>query len=76
MKKSIIALICFLLFVGTIGQCCPEGLGNSGEEIILPEAALHFNITFRDLTRSILFSHENPGESSLTRVYFLVKAKE
>ena len=28
------------------GWCCPEGLRNSREKIILPEAALYSNITY------------------------------
>jgi hypothetical protein len=74
MKKNIIALICFLLFVGTTAKAAQKDLEIQGKKLSSqkPPFTLTLPAEF-NLVHS--FSQENPGESSLTRVYFLVKTK-
>ena len=74
MKKNIIALICFLLFVGTTAKAAQKDLEIQGKKLISPKPTFTLTLPSEfNLVHS--FSHENPGESSLTRVYFLVKSK-
>lgn len=74
MKKNIIALICFLLLVGTTAKAAQKDLEIQGKKLSSqkPPFTLTLPAEF-NLVHS--FSQENPGESSLTRVYFLVKTK-
>jgi hypothetical protein len=74
MKKNIIALICFLLLVGTTAKAAQKDLEIQGKKLSSPKPPFTLTLPAEfNLVHS--FSQENPGESSLTRVYFLVKTK-
>jgi hypothetical protein len=73
--RKILALLSLLLIMGITACTSPKDLELEGKKldsrkppitVVLPS---EFNLVHS-------FSHENPGENSLTRVYFLVKAKE
>jgi hypothetical protein len=74
MKKTIITLICLILATGVLGTAAQKDLEVQGKRLASQKPP--FTLTLPsgfNLVHS--FSHENPGESSLTRVYFLVKTK-
>jgi hypothetical protein len=75
MRKIISVLVSFVLFVW-VGVCAAQkDIEFQGKKIISQKPP--FTITLPaefNLVHS--FSHENPGESSLTRIYFLVKTRE
>jgi hypothetical protein len=72
MKKNIIAWVCFLLFIGTMANAAQRDLEIQGKRLISQKPP--FTITLpTEFNLVDSFSHENPGESSLTRIYFLVK---
>jgi hypothetical protein len=74
MKRIIIAVFCLILATGAIANAARKELEVQGKKLVSqkPPFALILPSEF-DLAHS--FSHENPRESSLTRVYFLVKTK-
>jgi hypothetical protein len=72
MKKIIIVMFCIILATGAITRAAPKDIEFQGKKLISPKPP--FTITLPaefNLVHS--FSHENPGEGSLTRIYFLVK---
>jgi hypothetical protein len=74
MKKNIMVWVCFLLFIGTAVNAAQKDIEIQGKKLISQKPP--FTITLPaefNLVNS--FSHDNPGESSLTRIYFLVKTK-
>lgn len=75
MKKIIFVLFCFVLAMGGIVNAAQKDLEIQGKRLVSqkPPFALTLSSEFNLVH---LFSHENPGESSLTRVSFFVKAKE
>jgi len=75
MKKIFLILISFVLFLGTLNTAIAKELEIQGKKLISqkPSFTLALPSVF-NLVHS--FSHENPGENSLTRVYFLIKTKE
>jgi len=72
MKKTIILLTCFILFAGNVVNAAQIDLDVQGKKLTSQKPPFTFTLPSEfSLVHS--FSHENPGESSLTRVYFLVK---
>jgi len=74
MRKTIPVLVSFVMFVWVGVGATVKDLDIQGKKLISHRPP--FTITLPaeyDLVHS--FSHENPGENSLTRVYFLVKTK-
>lgn len=74
MKKNIMVWVWFLLFIGTAVNAAQKDIEIQGKKLISQKPP--FTITLPaefNLVNS--FSHDNPGESSLTRIYFLVKTK-
>ena len=74
MRKIFFVLLGLLLITWTAAGAAQKDLEIQGKKLISqkPSFALMLPSAF-SLVYS--FSHENPGESSLTRVYFLVKTK-
>jgi hypothetical protein len=74
MKKIFVILISFVLVLGALNTAIAKELEIQEKQLISqrPSFTLALPSVF-NLVHS--FSHENPGESSLTRVYFLVKTK-
>ncbi len=75
MRKIFFALLSLLLLIGITACTSKKDLELEGKKLVSrkPPVTLVLPSEF-NLVHS--FSHENPGENSLTRVYFLVKAKE
>jgi len=72
MKKIIIGLFCLILVTGAIADAAQKDLEIQGKKLISQKPPFTITLpTEFNLVHS--FSHENPGESSLTRIYFLVK---
>jgi hypothetical protein len=72
MKKIFVTLITFVLLLGALNIAIAKDLEIQGKRLIskTPPFVLILPAEF-NLVHS--FSHENPGMSSLTRVYFLIK---
>jgi len=74
MKKSFFLLIGFILLAGSVSSCARKDLEIQGKKLISQKPP--FTLTLPSEFNIVhSFSHENPGESSLTRVYFLVKTQ-
>ena len=74
-KKTIVALFCFLLATGAVADAAQVDLEIQGRTLVSQKPP--FTLTLpSELDLVYSFSHENPGENSLTRVYFLAKTKE
>jgi hypothetical protein len=74
MKKTIILFISFLLFAGNIVNAARKDLDVQGKELTSQKPP--FTLTLpSEFSLVHSFSHENPGESSHTRVFFFVKSK-
>jgi len=74
MKKTIITLICLILATGVLANATQKDLEVQGKRLASQKPP--FTLTLPsgfNLAHS--FSHENPEENSVTRVYFLVKTK-
>ena len=75
MKKIIIALFCLTLATGAIANAAQKDLEVQGKRLVSQKPL--FTLTLPSESNLVhSFSHENPGENSLTRVFFLVKTKE
>jgi hypothetical protein len=74
MKKIVFVLFCFIFATGAVAIAAQRDLEIQGKKLISqkPPFAVTLPSEF-NLVHS--FSHENPRENSLTRVYFLVKTK-
>jgi hypothetical protein len=74
MKKIFVILISFVLVLGTLNTAIAKELEIQEKQLISqrPSFTLALPSVF-NLVHS--FSHENPGENSLTRVYFLIKTR-
>ncbi len=74
MKRIIFALFCLILAVGAIANAAQKDLEIQGKKLVSQKPPFTLTLPSEfDLVHS--FSHENPRESSLTRVYFLAKTK-
>lgn len=74
MRKIISVLVSFILIVWVGVSAAKKDLEIQGKKVISQKPP--FTITLPvELNLVDFFSHENPGESSLTRIYFLVKPK-
>ena len=75
MKKSIIGLSCFILLATTaLVHAARKELEVQGKTLVSQKPPLTLTLPSEfNLVHS--FTHENPRESSVTRVYFLVKTK-
>jgi hypothetical protein len=77
MKKSIIGLSCFILLLlatTALAHAARKELEVRGKKIVSQKPPFTLTLPSEfDLVHS--FSHENPRESSLTRIYFFVKTK-
>jgi hypothetical protein len=74
MKKVIVALLCFILIPFTTVNAAQKDLEIQGKKLVSQKPPFTL-ILPSEFNLVHFFSHENPGESSLTRVYFLVKSK-
>jgi len=75
MRKIFFALLSLLLITGITGCASKKDLELEGRKLISQKPP--FTLTLpSDFNLVHSFLHENPGESSLTRVFFLVKSKE
>jgi predicted small secreted protein len=74
MKKVIVALFCFILIPCTTVSAAQKDLEIQGKKLVSQKPPFTL-ILPSEFNLVHFFSHENPGESSLTRVYFLVKSK-
>jgi hypothetical protein len=74
MRRIVVALVCFMFAAGAVAIAAQRDLEIQGKKLISakPPIAVTLPSEF-NLVHS--FSHENPEENSLTRVYFLVKTK-
>ena len=74
MKKIIIGLFCLILVTGAVANAAQKDLEIQGRNLVSQKPPFTLTVPSEfNLVHS--FSHENPGENSLTRVYFLVKTK-
>jgi hypothetical protein len=74
MKKIIIALFLLTLAVGAIAGAAQRDLEIEGRRLVSKSPP--FTLTLpSEINLVYSFSHENPGENSITRVYFLAKNK-
>jgi hypothetical protein len=74
MKKFFLVLLGLMLIPWVIANAAKKDLDVQGKKLVSQKPPFNLILPSEfDLVYS--FSHENPGESSLTRVYFLVKAK-
>ncbi len=74
MKKNIVALFFLTLAMGAIVNAAQRDLEIKGRKLVSLQPP--FTLTLpSELNLVYFFSHENPGENSTTRVYFLAKAK-
>ncbi len=74
MKKIIIPLIGLVVWIWATLSFAAKDLEIKGKQLISQKPP--FTLTLPSEFRLIhSFSHENPGENSLTRVYFLIKKR-
>jgi hypothetical protein len=77
MKRIIISflIIILLTLASAIAHAVPKEIEVKGKQLISQKPP--FSFTFpSELSMIHSFSHENPEENSLTRVYFFIKARE
>ena len=74
-RKLFLPLLAFGLIVGTTACTPKKDLEVEGRKLVSRKPPFTLALP-SDFNLVHYFSHENPGESSLTRVYFLIKAKE
>jgi len=72
MKKTIITLICLILATGVLAKAAQKELEVQGKKLISQKPPFTLTLPF-GFVLVYSYSHENPEENSLTRVYFLVK---
>ncbi len=73
-KKIIVALLFLIVATGTTADAAEMDLEIQGRRFVSQKPP--FTLTLpSELDLVYSFSHENPGENSLTRVYFLTKTK-
>jgi len=74
MKKIVFVLFCFIFATGAVAIAAQRDLEIQGKKLIFQKPPVTVTLPSEfNLVHS--FSHENPRENSLTRVYFLVKTK-
>jgi hypothetical protein len=74
-KKLFLPFLVFTLVVWTLAGAAQKDLEVQGKRLVSQKPLFTLTLPFEsNLVDS--FSQENPGRNSLTRVYFLVKAKE
>jgi hypothetical protein len=74
MRKIFFVLMGLMLITWTTGSAAQKDLEVHGKKLVSQKPPFTLTLPSEfNLVHS--FSHENPGESSLTRVYFLVKTK-
>lgn len=74
MKKIITALFFLILVTGAIAGAAQRDLEIKGKRLVSQSPP--FTLTLpSELNLIYTFSHENPGENSITRIYFLAKTK-
>jgi hypothetical protein len=74
MRKIIVTLFCLILATTALAHAARKELEVQGKKLVSQKPPFTLTLPSEfDLVHS--FSHENPGESSLTRVYFLVKSR-
>lgn len=74
MRKIFFVLLGLLLITWTTAGAAQKDLEIQGKKLVSQKPP--FTLTLpSEISLVHSFSHENPGESSLTRVYFLVKTK-
>ncbi|MBM4340737.1 MAG: hypothetical protein FJ110_14490 [Deltaproteobacteria bacterium] len=75
MKRSVIIWINFILILGMISIATAKDLEIKGKQLVSQKPP--FTMSLPSEYRFIhSFSHDNPAESSLTRVYFFIKERE
>ena len=75
MKRFIFVLIGFILLVGNVADAAQKDVEVEGKKLVSLKPA--FTLTLpSEFSLVHSFSHENPGENSLTRVYFLIRNRE
>jgi hypothetical protein len=75
MKKFISVLLGIMLIPWVIADAIQKDLEVQGKKLVSLKPS--FTLTLPSEFNLVhTFSHENPGESSLTRIFFLVKTKE
>jgi uncharacterized protein YkuJ len=74
MKKMLLAMLGFLLVNWAAANTAQKDLEVQGKKLLSQKPV--FTLTLpSELNLVYSFSHENPGENSLTRVYFLARTK-
>ena len=75
MKKLIFVLIGFFLLAGNVADAVQKDIDLQGRKLISKKPPFTLTLPSEfNLVHS--FSHENPGESSFTRIFFLVRGRE
>jgi hypothetical protein len=76
MKKTVIpALGAVMILIWAIAHAAPKELEIRGKQLISQKPPFTLSLP-SELRLVHSFSHENPEENSLTRVYFLIKEKD
>jgi hypothetical protein len=73
-KKIIISFLFWVILTWAIAVAVPKDLEIKGKQLVSQTPPFTFTLP-SELSMIHSFSHENPGMSSLTRVYFLIKEK-
>ena len=75
MRKTFLALLGLMLMIWAVPGAAKTDLEIQGKLLISQKPS--FTLTLPSVFNLVhSFSHENPGENSLTRAYFLIKTKE
>ena len=74
MKKIIVALFCLILATGALANAAQKDLEIQGKKLVSRKPLFTLTLS-SELNLIYSFSHENPGENSLTRVYFLARTR-
>jgi hypothetical protein len=77
MKRTIISflIIILLTLASAITYAAPKDIEIKGKKLFSQKPPFNFTLP-SELSMIHSFSHENPEENSLTRVYFFIKTKE
>jgi hypothetical protein len=75
LKKTILSIFGLIIFASGITHAAPKDIEIKGKQLFSQKPPFTFTLP-SELSMIHSFSHENPEENSLTRVYFLIKRKE
>jgi hypothetical protein len=74
LKKTILSIFGLVIFASGITHAAPKDIEIKGKQLLSQKPPFTFTLP-SELNMIHSFSHDNPEENSLTRVYFFIKAK-